>query len=163
MWLNPIPFYQLIVTSESNSYLDFPYDATGIPIQPHVGSYGIQRKFDIHTGIDLYCPENTSVHAVESGTVIDVGIFTGESVNSPWWLETSYITIEGPSGIVLYGEVDPLVKISDNIQAGQKIATIKRVLRNDKGRPTSMLHLELFQNNINVDPTPYLRNIIENA
>jgi hypothetical protein len=31
------------------------------------------------------------------------------------------------------------------LTAGQKLGAIKRVLRRDKGRPVSMLHLELYR------------------
>lgn len=74
------------------------------------GYFGAIRKYDIHTGIDIYCNSGCKVLAVESGVVKNVEIFTGPTAGSPWWNETRAIWVEGESGVVVYGEVDPLKK-----------------------------------------------------
>lgn len=46
------------------------------------GVFGAKRKFDMHTGIDLYCTEQTPVYAIEDGIVIGVENFTGPNADS---------------------------------------------------------------------------------
>lgn len=114
---------------------------------PHPGSFGAKRKFDIHTGIDLYCPEGSMVVAVEPGTVVEVENYTGPNADdpSPWWLDTKAVLVEGESGVICYGEIDTELKREQVVLAGDKIGTTKRVLRHDKGKPTCMLHFELYK------------------
>jgi murein DD-endopeptidase MepM/ murein hydrolase activator NlpD len=111
------------------------------------GRFGAVRKHDIHTGVDLYTEPGTPVHAVEDGMVVAIENFTGPSVGSPWWLETKAILVEGLSGVVCYGEVE----IAEGISVGAavpravRLGVVAPVLRKDKGRPTTMLHLELYE------------------
>lgn len=111
------------------------------------GSFGSIRKFDNHTGVDLYCELGQSVIAVEDGEVISIENFTGSKADdpSPWWNDTQAVLIRGNSGVVVYGEVFTLVKVGDNVKAGQKIASVEQsVLKRFKGRPMVMLHMELM-------------------
>jgi murein DD-endopeptidase MepM/ murein hydrolase activator NlpD len=140
---------------------------------PHAAGFGTKRKYHHHEGVDLYISEGTKVRAVEAGKIVGVHLFTGPSAGSPWWLDTSCVMVEGPSGVVNYGEIDPAVAIGDNVEAGSIIGRVKRVIRKDKGKPMSMLHLELYRPGTTEpvewpvdcektpeglwDPTPYLR------
>lgn len=119
----------------------------------HPGSFGFKRKFDYHhTGVDLYAKEGDSVVAVEDGTVTVVENFTGPMANSPWWNETWAVLIEGASGVVVYGEILPLVEPGTGVIKGQVIGTVLTVLKElvtkdwIPGHSRSMLHLELHQN-----------------
>lgn len=99
--------------------------------------------------------------------------FTGEHANLPHWENTWAILVEGETGVVVYGEIDAIVDVGDTIVAGQWIGSILRVLKNDKGRPMSMLHLELYEHGTkdtvewisgpqhpsHRDPTKYLMSI----
>ena len=116
-------------------------DLAQIPVQ---GKFGTQRKFDIHTGVDIYCNEGEKVYAMEAGTVINVSPFTGQLAESPWWNNTQAVLIEGASGVILYGELNPSVFIGQKIQEGDLLGTIMTVLKKDKGLPMTMLHLELY-------------------
>ena len=177
------PLQQMTIlgkTNDSYSYLHIDLNnEVEIPVNPHVGSFGIKRRYDRHRGIDLYAPEGTIVSSVEDGIVKDIRPWTGKNANCDWWLDTDAIAIEGKSGLVVYGEieVDENIKLDDKILKGQHLGKVKRVLRNDKGRPTSMLHMELrdygFYRNIAKnwdsdvpkgikDPTPYLLRILKN-
>ena len=119
--------------------------ATGIPMFPdEPGEFGAIRKHDVHTGVDLYCEPETVVVAVEPGEVISIEDFTGPLSDppSPWWNDTKSILVRGESGVVVYGEVSPMVAEGDKVEQGQKIAYVIPVLKKDKGRPRHMLHFE---------------------
>lgn len=146
-WRFPLPSMEKLgTTNDSFSYLDHNWGrSVKIPVSPHCGSYGIRRKHDVHKGVDLYAPPGTAVHTVEDGEVIKIIPFTGKDAGCPWWNDTMGIYVKGKSGIVVYGEVKPLPMLKEGVKlvAGTKIATVERVLKKDKGGPTSMLHLEL--------------------
>jgi murein DD-endopeptidase MepM/ murein hydrolase activator NlpD len=109
-----------------------------------LGGFGKERKFDIHTGVDLYCDDGDSVYVIESGVVVAIEQFTGFE-ESPWWNDTYAIIIKGDSGFILYGELRPAVIIGQVIKEGEYIGNVVRVLKEDKGiTPTSMLHIELY-------------------
>jgi 3-polyprenyl-4-hydroxybenzoate decarboxylase len=152
-----------------------------LPKHNEPGSFGFKRKYDIHTGVDIYCKDNDKVYAVEEGEIIDKGVFTGKKANYEWWNETNYVVIKGKSGYVLYGEInDCIFNIGDKIKQGDFIGNVKAVLDKDKIRndirnhSNAMLHIELYKEynkpiiwNLNekrdknlLDPTPYLKNCI---
>jgi murein DD-endopeptidase MepM/ murein hydrolase activator NlpD len=118
-----------------------------IPIGPHhPGAFGITRHEHIHTGVDLYAPYGCPVRAMESGKVIAVEWFTGPSVKMPWWNDTRAVYIEGETGVFNYGEIQeyPNIKVGESVIQGQYIGYVVTVLKKYKGRPMSMLHLELY-------------------
>ncbi len=175
MWKKPIDL-QLIQTDDTLSFQTMRAGATGLPLAPHPGAFGVSRQHHRHEGVDFYCPEGTPVHAVEDGVVVRVMGFTGPKADSPWWHDTDAVLIEGASGVVLYGEIAPQVKEGDRVTAGQVVGHIVQVLREDKGRPMSMLHLELHTAGTRdcyewtdesgkppslQDPTPYLLPLAE--
>lgn len=119
-----------------------------VPTGDELGAFGVIRKHDMHTGVDLYCDEGDTVYAIEDGEVIAIEWFTGEKVNMPWWNDTQAVAVKGGSGVINYGEV----KVNSNLKIGQKINVgdiigwVTPVLKKDKGKvpSTSMLHLELY-------------------
>lgn len=124
-----------------------------IPQNSHPGAFGSVRKFDIHTGVDLYCDEGAPIYAVESGWVVAIEEFTGPNAESPWWHETLAVLVKGISGVVCYGEVsvdflprcgEPFLHVGDKLNQGDLIGWSKQVLKKDKGKPMCMLHLELY-------------------
>ncbi len=125
-----------------------------IPVGAHVGAFGVTRKHHIHEGVDLYCMPGDFVFAMEPGIVTKVEAFTGEHAGSPWWENTWAVHVGGPSGVIVYGEITPsaLAWPGFEIEEGHLIGFVKPVLKEDKGRPTSMLHLELHQ--------PYTRETV---
>jgi hypothetical protein len=146
-WQFPLKDYKVIgLTEDSMSFQNIDISKEiEIPTGEHVGAFGAQRRYDVHKGIDLYCPVNTPVYAVEPGFIVQIRPFAGERAGCPWWHDTEAVSVVGDQGLVVYGEIIPhwKHKIGDLIQAGDLIGWVKRVLKNDKGRPTSMLHLEL--------------------
>lgn len=118
-----------------------------VPIGNHDGAFGFMRKHDVHTGVDLYCDNLAKVYAIECGTVVAILDFTGPKADSPWWNDTRAILIEGNSGVFVYGEVQERegLKIGDNVECGDVLGEVVTVLQKDKGKPMTMLHLELYE------------------
>jgi len=116
-----------------------------IPVANHYGAFLTKRKFDVHTGVDLACNDGSPVYAIEDGEIVVIRKFTGEHAGTPFWENTWAIDIEGMTGTICYGEVDPnpLLKVGDIARKGEKIGTVKRVLKEFKGKPMSMLHLAI--------------------
>jgi len=141
-WRCPIPRV-LVPTTDGESFSRMGPDATGLPLAPHPGGFGVQRKHHVHEGVDLYCPPGTRVCAVQAGEVVAVLPFTGPSAGLAWWQDTHVVLVEGEDGVVAYGEIEPLVRKGQVVAAGELLGQVLPVLRHDKGRPTSMLHLEL--------------------
>lgn len=142
-----------------------------VPIPPSKGSFAFQRRFHRHEGVDLYTPFHSSVYAVEDGVIVGLEILTGPQANppSPWWYETGGLLVEGISGVVLYGELNysHMMKFNSErltVKAGELLGYTERVVREDNGRPTCMLHLELYppgtrksqEFSIQLDPTEKL-------
>jgi len=154
IWSKPLnkKFYGATYDLMSFKNIDISIECQ-IPIGNHVGSFGVERRFEIHKGVDLYANEGDEVFAVESGVISDIRPFTGEAAGCPWCLDTDAINVEGRSGVVVYGEIAPSANLSVGsvIRAGDLIGTVKRVLRNDKGRPTSMLHMALHRSGVQVN------------
>lgn len=129
-----------------------------VPSGDHPGAFGFSRKFDVHTGVDLYCDveKENPVFAVETGTVVKVGCFTGSSDNTPWWNDTKYMMVEGASGVVNYGEILPHehIRVGMSVSYGQEIGKVVPVLREGKERPDipghsrAMLHIELYKHGV---------------
>jgi len=116
-----------------------------VPIPNHYGAYLQKRKHSVHTGVDLYASRGEPVYAIEAGEVVIVRWFTGEKDGTPWWNNTQAIYIKGHTGVMCYGEVVPMVKEGDIVEAGDLIAIVTPVLKKDKGKATSMLHYALHR------------------
>ena len=150
IWNFPLNTKKLGSTEDSFSFLDIDWKKeVQIPTGYHVGAFGVRRRHDVHKGIDLYASVGEPVFTVESGTIVDICPFTGEIAGFPWWNNTWAIYVQGESGIVVYGEIEPLIelKIGDIVKSKQYIGNVLCVLSRDSGRPTSMLHLELHEIN----------------
>lgn len=110
------------------------------------GLFGAKRKFDIHTGLDLYCEDGAEVVNLNDGIVVDVFTFTGEDVGTPWWNTTQGVVVECGSITYVYGEVVAMVDIGDKLYTGDIIGKATPVLRENKGKtPQCMLHLEVWR------------------
>lgn len=121
-----------------------------IPSDQHPGAFGVKRKFDIHTGIDLYCEVNDEVICIEDGTILEIVKFTGPLAKSPWWNDTDAILVKGHSGIILYGEikVNSSLRKGRLVRSGDVLGTVQTVLKKDKSKPMTMLHLELYNQEV---------------
>lgn len=145
----PLPL-RFVVHEDPNGFRRYPAGVTGLPIgSRHPGWFGFVRKNHVHEGIDLYCHVGTEVRAVEEGVVVAIIPFTGPSAIPPssWWRETSAVLVEGESGVVVYGELRVAKGLHEGqrLEAGMLVGTILQVLDHNKGRPTSILHLELHK------------------
>jgi len=175
-WIFPLRKEVLGLTTDSDSFKNINiHEQVEIPSLPHVGSFGVERRFDVHKGVDLYADVGTPVYAVEDGVVCLIRPFTGVDAGCDWWLDTEALNIAGASGVAVYGEisVNPGLYLGCEILRGEYIGFVKRVLKKDKGRPTSMLHFALHKHGIQgngvwkvgtrqpdglLDPTPLLNS-----
>ena len=179
MWHSPLPL-ALVPSSNSLSFQDLEAGQTALPLAPHPGAFGVVRKHHTHEGVDLYAPEGTPVSAVEAGQVVRIEPFTGPHAGSPWWHDTWAVFVEGASGVVVYGEIQPQVGLVEGarVEPGQVLGQILQVLKTPKGRPATMLHLELHAPGARsapgwdhgqprpatlLDPTPWLLAMVNPA
>jgi murein DD-endopeptidase MepM/ murein hydrolase activator NlpD len=123
-----------------------------VPVVPTdgPGKFGAVRKHDIHTGVDLYCAPGQPVRAVETGIIVALLDFTGPKAGSFWWRDTRAVMVESGEHVVLYGEVVEAhgLAVGTTVQAGDVLGEVVRVLRQDRGAPTTMLHLELYASGV---------------
>lgn len=142
----PLKKSNIKINQSENECLNNYKDQTEIPLFPHPGSFGKQRKNHIHEGVDLYCERGDEVFAIEDGIIVKIKPFTGSLIQSPWWNDTWCVMVEGKSGVFNYGEIIPNKNLKEgmSIKEGDVIGTIETVLKKDKGRPMNMLHLELY-------------------
>lgn len=126
--------------------VDLEYDSM-VPVGNHPGAFGAIRKNHIHEGVDLYANNGDRVYAMVTGKVVAViEDFTGPGCGMPWWNQTSALAIEDENGVWIYGEITVAygTKLGDVITKGTDIGSVKQVLKEDKGRPMAMLHLERY-------------------
>lgn len=142
----PLKKEHISINRSKDEYLSIYKNNTEIPMDEHPGSFGFKRKNHIHEGIDLYAEDGDSVYAIEDGIIVNIVPFTGVIADSPWWNDTYSIMIEHKDVTINYGEITPNQKlnIGENVKAGDIIGKIKTVLIKNKGRPMSMLHLEMY-------------------
>jgi hypothetical protein len=72
--------------------------------------------------------------------------FTGPHAGSPWWQDTFAVLVSGSNGVINYGEIRPRPDLKAGLQVkeGELLGEVITVLTKDKGRPMTMLHLELY-------------------
>lgn len=123
------------------------------------GSFGYVRKYDVHTGVDIYLPEGTPVFALEEGVVVWSGQFTGAAVDSAWWDDTWAVAIQSQNRILVYGELyrHEIPQVGSRIGGNWLIGYVKKVSRVPKGRPMSMLHIEEYDQTI-----PFVEPVVWN-
>ena len=142
----PLKKSNITLTDSEDKVLHEYKESTEIPVKPHPGSFGQERKNHIHQGVDIYCEKGDEVFSIEDGMVIKIKQFTGEAVGSPWWNDTWCILIEGESGVFNYGEITVNKNLTEGaeVKMGQVIGNVETILKKDKGRPMNMLRLELY-------------------
>lgn len=156
----------------------FPIEnCSGIPINFHPGAFGFKRRKNFHTGIDLYTNYHEPVYPCEIGEVVKIFQFTGASLGMDWWLDTWAVMVEGKTGVINYGEIqpNPELKVGDCVDGSTLIGNVIPVIKEGRERPDieghsrNMLHLELYTHGSRewahwhpcrdknlLDPTPYI-------
>lgn len=127
--------------------VDLEYDCMIPDVSDHPASFAHVRKNHIHEGVDLYGQEHDDVYAMLPGVVTNIiQHFTGPGAGTPWWNRTSAVAVEDATGVWVYGEiiVNPSLVIGHHVLPGDWLGLITPVLKRDKGRPMSMLHLERY-------------------
>lgn len=125
-----------------------------IPKKGISGCFWDQKSIGLHCGVDIYAPLGSEVVAISAGIVVDVGVFTSPEMKDSW-LTTYYIIIRSPEKIIMkYASLDnTIVRVGANIQAGQSIGTIGKVLEdqienssdNSFDPNKTRLHLEIYK------------------
>lgn len=107
-----------------------------IPTGDALGAFGVTRKHDMHTGVDLYCNEGDEVRAMCDGKIVAIEWFTGPSVQMPWWNDTQAVAIRSNFGTINYGEVkaNSDFKVGDNVKAGDLIGWVTPVLKKERAK-----------------------------
>lgn len=102
-----------------------------LPRKNSKGAFWEDRGDRFNAGIDIYTPENSVLHAVEEGVVIDIDKFTSSEI--PYLKDTYYLIIKSPEKInYKYCELDDIrVNIGDHVKAGQELAIIKSIIEKD--------------------------------
>ena len=151
----------------------FPVDNQVAVLPDEKGSFAYERKYHTHEGIDLYAEQGSNVYACEDGEVVLVEWFTGEKAGFPCWNNTQAVLVLGKSGVIVYGEITTDLIEGHTVSRGDLIGQVETVLKKDKGRPMSMLHLELHKpesrstfewlpdeskNEVLLDPTKYIED-----
>lgn len=158
----------------------------GIPLNYHPGAFGFRRRKNFHTGIDLYTKPDTTVFPCEPGMVVKIDQFTGAALGMDWWLDTWAVMVEGNTGVINYGEVEPdsKLKVGSFVNIDSRIGRVVPVVKEGRERPDieghsrHMLHLELYKHKTKefaqtefahwhpnrdpnlLDPTPYIINSV---
>lgn len=140
------PFDKKFILSSEQAYLTSYQTETVICLPPHLGSFGKVRKNHIHEGIDIYCEAGDKVYAMDDGVILNILPFTGEQVGSPWWHNTYCILVKHKECVLNYGELVPLPYLTqgETIKKGNLLGYIIPVLKQNKGLPMNMLHLEKY-------------------
>lgn len=104
------------------------------------GSFGSKRKTNYNTGVDLFCPPEVDVCALESGTIVKIIIKDTFKI----------IMIEGYSGVVAYGNVLPEEDLVEGmeIEKGDVLGTtIPYYVHTKTGEELiiSKLHIEYYR------------------
>lgn len=109
------------------------------------------RKYNIHTGVDLFAKLGEPVYAMYEGWIDNIGLFTGDRIFSPWWNETWYISVRhrpvAQMYCFIYGEIKPDKSLLSNgyVEAGQLLGTVQQVIKKPKvGQQPCMLHMEAY-------------------
>ncbi len=143
----PLPGKRHHLCSDPAAFLSRDWSAeTEIPLGSLPGAFGAVRRHHRHEGVDLYALDGDPVAAIEAARVALIAPFTGPEAGSPWWEPTWALLAQDESGLWNYGEIlpDPRLRVGDPLRPGDPVGRVRRVLRRDKGRPMSMLHLERY-------------------
>lgn len=138
---------QVISTNDTEHGFLNSYDShTEIPLLPHPGAFAKVRKNHQHEGVDLYCQQGDEVYSMFSGKIISIIKFTGEHAGSKWWNNTWSVLVEHKDFVINYGEIIPNESIYEGLEVaeGTCLGKVVTVLKENKGRPMNMLHIEMY-------------------
>ncbi len=110
-------------------------------------AFGARRKYNLHTGIDLFCENMQPLASVEAGKIVSIGDFSNQKDKSPWLNRTRVILIEGQTGVVAYCNVieKPGLRVGRAVTAGEIIGNVIRINKKRRKNDICMLHLELYK------------------
>lgn len=126
-----------------NSEIRLPLGST------QYNSMGARETHDqshLKCGVDLNCDSGTSVYAVESGNIVSIETFFNNK-KRPWISSSKAVLVEGPNGVVCYGNVavNNNLKIGAQIKQGDAIGTVVSYYKKEQNKGTSRLRIELYR------------------
>ena len=118
------------------------------------GHYGANRTGGrIHKGVDIVCSEHQAVFAPFTGKI--TRSFNAYRNGSTFYKGIELSDEQGTKVKILY--VYPNYNlVGQYVQRGQQIATCQKISNNYNCSMIDHLHIELWQNGVNADVTPYL-------
>lgn len=114
------------------------------------GEYLAPRGHRKHQGVDFACYPGTKIISFTDGIVTKIGYPYSE----PDRQFLHYIQISHEGKDYRYFYVSPLLKVGDEVKAGDVIA-ISISLQKVYDGITDHVHFEVKCNNLHLDPTPY--------
>ncbi|USG65273.1 peptidoglycan DD-metalloendopeptidase family protein [Brevibacillus ruminantium] len=143
-----------LLSASSNGYKG---GRLGLPIDDGLfrwsSGFGVRKdpftgKSAGHNGVDMAAPKSTPIKAAESGYVVFAGYYGG--------FGNAVMIKHSPQITTLYGHIREggiKVSVGQKVEKGQKIAEV-----GSTGRSTgNHLHFTVYQNEVAVDPMPFLR------
>lgn len=144
-----------MISTESESFKNIDLQKyCEIPVgKAHPGAFGFVRKNHVHEGVDIYANDFDLVYLPKSLQAVSWVPFTGEVAGTPWWHNTYALVAWDlqEEKTVVFGEIISNGGVFENVfekgflEQGSCIGMVSRVLRNDKGRPCSMVHVEMYE------------------
>ncbi len=124
------------------------------------GSFWEDRGDRFHCGVDIHAEKGSKVLSIESGIVMESGVFTDPEVES-YWNKTYFVIIKSFEYVnYKYAELnDIFVHTGDYVEAGDEIGIVGDAINTDKvhtnlpfyirelvdNQHDTMLHLELLK------------------
>ena len=143
-----------------------------LPINNKPGTFWEDRADRFHCGIDIYSSVGSEVFCIDSGKVVDTGVFTSNKMLN-YWNKTYFVDVKLDNGLFCrYAEMEKInVKKDDFLKPGDIIGFVGQVLNKDKidkncpkyiqklahSDNISMLHFELYKDRpIDINDSCYL-------
>ena len=145
-----------------NSFLE------SLPTEGDRGSYWEDRHIGFNCGVDIFCPQDSNVFVIESGTVLNISQCTERSEFS-CFESTMQCVIKCNSVMYKYSFLEEInLHLGQNVEKGDLLGKIGNVIIKERvkssdpfylrdiahSNQTSFLHLEIFKSPI-MEIRPY--------
>lgn len=130
-----------------------------LPMKGSPGSFGEEKDNGISCGVDIFCKPNSDVIAIESGIVVDTGLYSRSSIED-YFNDTYYVIIKNGKINMRYGGLrEQYLKPGTNVMGGDPLGFTGEVINLGKISPNdpfyirelaykeycSFLHIEIYK------------------